>query len=361
MAAMAVVWIHLMGAYGVGALGFSFNTPLHILFNGAGAVSLFFVLSGFVLSFRFLNDKQQPQLSLSAFYSARFFRICVPFVIMWLASFYIYVNFFDAKAALEYGGYLPRGWQRAGNVVLSDIGSKMWLFLPGTFHRLVPQAWTLTIEIQMSLVLPFLMWGCRHSVIALLALLVGAVTLGGAPIFSVHFVLGVVLARYYHSITGWLKPRPLWQPIAIAVVSLYCYNYRFWPPAYKLAVSSDTEWILMALGSGGVLLLALSRPGLQDFLNQRFLVKLGKISYSLYLVHFLVLTAMWPSIDIWTKDLPLSDNLTHGLVFILLTILVVLLSWLFYLAVEKPCHLLGRYVSQAINRRTILIAKPFAI
>jgi peptidoglycan/LPS O-acetylase OafA/YrhL len=45
-----------------------------------------------------------------------------------------------------------------------------------------------------------------------------------------------------------------------------------------------------------MLLLAPSRLGLQDFLNQRFLVKLGKISYSL--VHFLVLTAMRPSIDI---------------------------------------------------------------
>jgi peptidoglycan/LPS O-acetylase OafA/YrhL len=41
--------------------------------------------------------------------------------------------------------------------------------------------------------------------------------------------------------------------------------------------------------------------------------------------------------------------------------MVVLLSWLFYLTVEKPCHLLGRYVSQAIKHRTILIAKPFAI
>jgi peptidoglycan/LPS O-acetylase OafA/YrhL len=92
LAALSVVFSHFIGAYGwptgsqavKQALTYS---PLHIVWDGFAAVSLFYVLSGLVLSIKYFRHTKRPDLSqypLSQFLTSRVFRIWPPYLVIFL-------------------------------------------------------------------------------------------------------------------------------------------------------------------------------------------------------------------------------------------------------------------------------------
>lgn len=58
------------------------------IFNGYAAVSLFFVLSGYVLSLGLRTNDVFQKFSLGSFIIKRFFRLCVPFSMARMCSLF---------------------------------------------------------------------------------------------------------------------------------------------------------------------------------------------------------------------------------------------------------------------------------
>lgn len=94
LASMVVVWSHFVLGFGLpGILEGMENTPLHIFWDGFASVSMFFVLSGFVLSYKHFNPGIATETAefnfrvIMAFYIKRIFRICLPFVFFLFVSF----------------------------------------------------------------------------------------------------------------------------------------------------------------------------------------------------------------------------------------------------------------------------------
>jgi hypothetical protein len=56
--------------------GWLHNTPLHLVLNGAFAVTILFVLSGIVLSAKFFRTKSEPVVAASA--AKRYVRLALP-------------------------------------------------------------------------------------------------------------------------------------------------------------------------------------------------------------------------------------------------------------------------------------------
>lgn len=158
--AIAVVFAH--------SYGFMFT-------GGVLAVQLFYIVSGYLMSTILINNENYN--SISKFYTNRALRLfpvywCVAFLSLILNIFYLYVgndNFFFIYNEL---GIFPIIWLFFSNIFL--IGQD-WLMFTGVFDGtfgfttdfqrsdlpiwealLVPQAWTLGVEICFYLIAPFI-------------------------------------------------------------------------------------------------------------------------------------------------------------------------------------------------------------
>src|SRR5581483_3386996 len=85
-------------------------------------------------------------------------------------------------------------------------------------------------------------------------------------------------------------PRALVMLLGVVAWCLYLWQWLFAPRIGLSPVVGAVvlDWAV-ALGAGFVLLLAIASPGVATILTRRPLLWLGKISYSLYLTHILVL------------------------------------------------------------------------
>ena len=94
LAALSVVFGHYWGSYSspefIKAID---STPLSFFYNGSGAVSLFFVLSGYVISKNyFKNPEKLEQINFIDYFIKRCFRILPLFIFCLLISFILVNN-----------------------------------------------------------------------------------------------------------------------------------------------------------------------------------------------------------------------------------------------------------------------------
>ena len=91
IAALSVYFSHLIGVFNFDSTLFDSisNSPLHIVWHGEGAVNLFFLLSGFVLTLPYI--KYRDKLNLVPFYIKRVFRIYPAFILAILFSIFFSV------------------------------------------------------------------------------------------------------------------------------------------------------------------------------------------------------------------------------------------------------------------------------
>ena len=343
-AALAVVWIHYFGGFGQGVFAPLYHTPLHALFNGAASIALFFVLSGFVLSHRHLNSAE-TSLSLASFYVKRFGRICTPFaavlILSKLCNDYLSRDFLTNPPQSP---WLLSMWSRADGLSWWETLEQIALVTPGIQVLLVPQAWTLTIELRLAMLVPFMILIARCGTPWLITFCIVSYWLFGVPVFLANFCFGVLLARHYDAICGKVAALSSTALVVVSCIGLFLYNFRAWPAEYKLGLDgmSDAENFIMACGAGVFLALVLGRPFLQRIFMSRPLRALGKVSFSLYLVHFLVLVQITPPMLAAINDLGITGQLAHGLGFCLYTIASLVLASLCYYLAERPSQVLSR-------------------
>ena len=195
---MAVVIGHLSFAFGVEPFKPILRTPLYLVADGYAAVTMFFVLSGYVLSLRYLSMTKIGEFNLWGFYVKRYCRIVLPYLAVFALSYLVCISFYQVFA--ENDPVLSRWGQRHWseeklNLPTYEYIKAAIMVLPKTQFPLIPQAWTLRIEMGMSLALPFLVLiACRSSA-WLVAFVAIFVELLGLYVFATHFVMGILIAR----------------------------------------------------------------------------------------------------------------------------------------------------------------------
>ena len=128
-------------------------TPLHVLWDGTGAVFVFFVLSGYVLGLPFASHRDVRWIR---YYPKRLIRLYLPVwgaLVVALASITLVER--DFSPAVSW-------WLRLHP---SDFdGAAIWqnlLLLPSGSLALNTVLWTLRYEVMFSLLLPLVVWFCR--------------------------------------------------------------------------------------------------------------------------------------------------------------------------------------------------------
>ncbi|MDE1162103.1 MAG: acyltransferase [Acidobacteriaceae bacterium] len=316
------------------------------LLAGEQAVLLFFVLSGFVLSLPFWNKGTLG--SYKSYLARRFFRIYVPLFFARIVA--LIGDYFWGRGHLPLGGWYYMTWQ---DKVTPRFAFVQLLF--GTSAHLNTAFWSLRYELVISILFPALLFLLyRLKLAGSLVLMVALYAVGAGLHLFVHgdfflyqetmrfgsmFVLGALLARQREQLKNALNRSGMAAKSSLLVVALLLFwgtfDHYLKPPT--LAFVQEP---LLVLGSAGLIVLCLSMSQFRKFFEMRVPEYLGRISYSLYLLHGTVLFAL--------------TNLLYGKLNLLeIFVPYVLLSFgmahVFCRVIEEPALRLGKRVGARLT------------
>lgn len=329
IASILVVLLHI-------TINYEVNTGGQFLFNmfrfGGSGVDIFFVLSGFIITYSNMRYIEQPS-SVWKFLKRRFIRI---FPIYWI----IITCFLLLQLAL------PAFYNTHFNTGFVNI-LQTYLLLPGHV-MLNGVSWSLTNELffyllfVLALLIPnkkitFYMMLAYLAVLIVFALKGPAVTNGNAYTrillfpMNIEFFLGVLIVLFVNRL-----PKGLVYPLLISGILLFILGANLHNGDVGV-VGETTDMALRRVLLFGfpafLVILALVKIELNRTINMHnIFLHLGDASYSIYLIHLPIVAAFF--------KLLVKFNINNtGLIFLLTCILIIIIcaaGIIIYHKIEKP-------------------------
>jgi peptidoglycan/LPS O-acetylase OafA/YrhL len=315
------------------------STPLGLIGAGNFSVCIFFVLSGYVLTQKYFKTRDKSIIISSAV--RRYIRLFVPvfaitilsFLLASTGVFHYYIDATTISGNNNYGNY----WTFTPDI-FDAVKQAIW----GTFFTgddtYNPVLWTMTIEFYGSMLVfaMALMFGSQRT----RWILYLAAVIFFLNSYYLAFIIGMGLADTFNSKASIFKTgNRIILPI-ILVWGLFLGSY----PVGTVTNNSlygfldnglfqTPKFAYHILGAGMVMYVLLNSQWLQKVFSSPVPVFLGKISYSLYLTHFLVLSSFTCALF-----LTLHQVLPYGtaafISCILSVLLIIPLSYIFYKYVD---------------------------
>ena len=270
------------------------QSPLKLLLAGSEAVMVFFVLSGLVVTLPALR----PGFSWARYFPARLVRLYVP-VIAALAAATLLVRLVPRDAST-----MPEdSWMQdaqATHVSAADVLSQMTLLRSD--YPIDNVLWSLRWELFFSLLLPVYVWlalRVRRFAVPVAALTIVLMFLGRASgnsalAYLPVFLLGTLIAVRFSELRDWAaRPQVRRALPGVAVVAcVLLISSWLARPLTAGTVAADLLWALAAAGAALLVILAVVWPPAQSALGTRPMQWLGRVSFSLYLVHAPILATL---------------------------------------------------------------------
>lgn len=332
-----------------------FHIAERLLPCGFLGVDIFFVISGYLITSIILSERRSKRFGFKTFYRRRIQRILPLFFVVittGLALSYTLMMPEDRvaveKSALASCVFLANIlFARRGDYF--DVASEQKPFL---------HLWSLSAEEQFYLFFPALLllllgtkWGQRHSSTSLLvtSLLLSLMSflplkrlgLDWAVYYLPHLrfgelLMGAWVASLGQRFVGTHTLRSLARPIAWGFVLFS----MFAPRLYQAPWFPGMLGLLFCLAVGFIIIDLRSPSWIRRMLSTQPLIWLGRLSYSLYLWHWLLLAFVR---YFWGAS-PLSIPIIVGV-----SALTLLLSCLTYYGVEQPLRAAKLSFGQAIG------------
>jgi len=349
IAALMVVFYHFIGWRWPDTLSFHLWS---FILNGADAVSFFFVLSGFVLSYKYLHS--DIPLNIKKYTFNRVLRLYPAYLVTVLFN-YLYWNRHQL------------GWNIFGDIFTENIALWNELIMVKNQHVYYGAGWTLGVEMALSLLMPVLIIVARKkngsdtSSIQLIkwlipfSLFIGTGYISG---FIIHFCLGIILAYYYPSVKTYDFKESKFYPyrwlIAVLVFLLFSIRhieriFDFGQTYDKIAGFLRIDFFhYTAFASFFILLFIINNQKIQRALNGRLMNFIGKISYSIYLSHWLIIVCVmdnWDKLELFFG----SHSLTYYTMLLVTVLVTVITSTLMYYFIVKSFIRLSKKISIIFN------------
>lgn len=270
------------------------------LFPGGASVMVFFVLSGIVLSlvpFKRIKDGGYDWLG---YYPRRIVRLCVPLfasILLALPAGYVAWRIGSTSRsalAIAYGGGLP--------VIVHDllmqfdllfnVSDGMNNLFGAPLTRVDSPVWSMSWELWFSLTLPLAVW-C----VSRIRNTGRAITVVFAAVFISHwsgyfplrlclmFWLGVMIAKHFNKVKAFKLAVPL--ELVAAVLSVVAIELALvWHPG---GVIEALELTFRDAACLVIVFISVANSFTRQALSSRPMLFLGKISYSLYLTHAILI------------------------------------------------------------------------
>ncbi len=318
-------------------------------FSGFSAVDIFFVLSGFVLA-RSLRDAPLSPIGWGAYAVRRIMRI-VPAYWFSLAVIALYL-------LVVYPGHIEfsNGSKWMNQWYTDPLGSALF-FRNAVFldYSINPNSWTLKVEVINSLLMPIislaLLPRSRKWAAIVLALSVSVGFLfRHDPLswgyYSWMFVVGAVLEKVS---AGENKPSE-WGDLACVVIAAACslaasacFTFGHAWPADPIVVAGAALFIYVAAKQ--------NKANFLNWLDRDWCRFLGRVSYSFYLLHFIVLYSVGNMLlrvlpEHVVARFPVPIMIATAIVTVAATLLLAAISHRY---VEVPFTRLGRILAGYIS------------
>jgi peptidoglycan/LPS O-acetylase OafA/YrhL len=300
----------------------NFHFYSEALLNAHAAVMIFFVLSGYVLV-RSLSNQVFNVETCARFYVGRslavLYLLLLHFQIPTLFTSPWYAQYFIAS---------PK---------LTDFAKNM----ASVGFSLDPPTWSIRVELLASVILPFIAYFVRRALgLWLLAASIGMVfvaalhrpNVGGID-YLPSFVLGALAFQYQDRFGRILGRRAI---LLLSVMVLLF--FRRIVPAWNFDTGYNALVPTLVESSAAAILIVgiVARP--LPFLERRLVIRLGDISYSLYLIHFTVMSVLAKLIG----NISINQDIRAVLLMVGTLAVSLPLSMLSYTYIEKPGIWCGR-------------------
>lgn len=334
VAALAVVITHSVALLKVDGIAAHWSLPisgqspasltlliLSAIFNPGSAVVLFFLLSGFVLS---LSCATQ---GLDSYFVRRLLRLLPP---MWASILTMagILYIFPPLSSPLLSDWSTRVFESPS---LKSLASNLLL----KQFNVNGVTWTMYVELIGSAFVPLAMYA-RGKAAATLLLLCSALAWAAYPSLTlsylVCFQVGVLLARNEPAIhCSWA-----WVALTIFILD-------------RLYVRTGSRSLLLNCSASYLLIAAIRRGAWSGLLHSKPLRFIGRISFSLYLFHPLVLYG----ISRYANDFGETGLLPHLLVIAIAIPLSLLLALAAFHLLERPSIDLGKTVATFLRQRQL--------
>ena len=268
------------------------GSPLNLLFSGNFAVRLFLVMSGYVLCLGYFKTRDKKRLVTSA--CKRYIRLVPPILVSnVLICLLMMAGAFRNVAVSEISGsaWLAGFNRSVPNLLDAILEALFGCFFVGT-NQYNGVLWTIPFLFLGALLVYALAWligdkKWRYIVYAILG--VGLVLTDYAGV-----IWGFILCDIMHTqeiLVSWIKKQKLLLWLAF-ILGVYLSSYPSGGIHLENTIYGMIPIMVIPYHLAGALLLVGSvvcLEPLQKFFSLPVFVKLGKISYSLYLVHFPVI------------------------------------------------------------------------
>ena len=321
-------------------------TPLGLVVGGRQAVLLFFVLSGYALTCAVIGDRR---FTYPRFLVRRTCRIWLPYAATILLAAAVWSAIPPhalpgREAFLEFAGRLsPDTRLILGHLAMTGEASAL---------SLDPPAWSLVHEMRISAVFPLLLLCCRLGLPLALAAAAALHAAAGVAVgcearpctpyqaatvaesflltayMTAFFVLGIAIALRRPALERWFGNMPGWLKTVLWIGSLASLTL-----GYRAHIATDAVY---GLGSAVLIALVVTTPGAQKGLARGPFPWLGRISYSLYLTHWVVMVVAAHLLRGTMPDLTLPP------VLVAVSLLVAAVA---HALIEAPAMRLGRLLT----------------
>ncbi len=330
------------------------QTPLNVIYNGNFAVCMFFVLSGYVLTHKYFQSKDNMVIVSSAV--RRYFRLLGPILASILLA---YTLLFFGKMYNHQAASLTRSlWLDGFYNFTPNLKEALWQALYSTYmvgnitNAYNAVLWTMNMEFLGSFLvftLALFLGKLRNRYLFYFLALV--ITFGT---YYMGFILGLILADMYNS-----DKKDLFkiENNAVATIILFVGLFlgSYVPntpsnPVYQMMTLekfSNNAVIYYSLGASLLLLGLLNLRRLQEALSHRVLIFVGELSFSLYVVHRIVIT----SFSSWIF-IQLAPHMPYCLAFILTflpsLVMIFVLGYFMHIIVDVNSIKLSKLVYESL-------------
>lgn len=357
VAALIVVFNHFIAAFFPAMYSAKFNdvhvtlfeahillSPFNIFFQGNFAVCIFFIISGFVLSYGFFKFKDSHWIISRAI--RRYFRLLIP------VSFIIFLGYLGMKFSLFYTVNVVKISHSTWLAALWNFSPSFLGMLGSAFYRVFfsydnsynTVLWMMTYEFLGSfLIFTILAFFGRSKFRYVVYISLSILFIMKFETYYLAFILGMVMSDIYSKKDNIFEKN--FGTVLSAILGLIGLLLGSYPMGVLM---NNTTYALLNLnfilnpavfwhviGAFLFLVAIFSSGKLKTIFSNRKLVFLGEISFSIYLVHVLVLSSF--SCYLFLILYPhLSYLLSFIIIFILSIPLIIFVAYFVTKYIDRP-------------------------
>jgi len=343
LAALAVVGGHFMLAFIPARLGFIPGTeatgiignPVFIFVNGSAAVSVFFVLSGFVLSWGAFQRRDDTAMTRNLL--KRWPRLSGPCAIATVGACLLLA--LGGHPFEQAGTFAGSEWLQHYAGAAAVPKAVLWpAFMQGAFFTFIrgdtnydTVLWTMRLELMGSffvfMLAPLLARAQNRLVSASIVILVSVALYQLEPRLT-EFTIGALLACF---IARGVPEIPLGAAVPMFAVGIFCLGYYAPRGAYVWLPFRQALFYVWDFGAATVIVLILRNAFLRSIVSGPVARWLGTMSFPIYLVHTPILCVVGSAVFLAVRDhaSPRNAILAAWAASIVVTVLSALLLRLF--------------------------------